>query len=163
MCFFRLFGYFSINETFGLLLHTHDLRISMNERTDFFIKIYLSHFILERVDISVVCERWVKRHILSERTSSHIFFQEPAVPTLAPPCKLVRDASARLRVPRSTAIPCPQSKSASVVLVTSSPSGYIPVVPECSDHTAVYLWKFDILPKHSGSLGTNRKSMSYVI
>ena len=32
----------------------------MNERTHFFIKIYLPHFILERVDISVVCERWVQ-------------------------------------------------------------------------------------------------------
>ena len=32
-----------------------------NERTKhFFIKMYLSHFILERVDVSVVCERWVE-------------------------------------------------------------------------------------------------------
>ena len=29
----------------------------MNEQTQFFIKIYLSHFILERVDVSVVCDR----------------------------------------------------------------------------------------------------------
>ena len=55
----------------------HNLRTSMNERTHFFIKIYLSHFILERVDASLVCERWVQRHILRERTSSHIFFWEP--------------------------------------------------------------------------------------
>ena len=55
----------------------HSLQTSMNERTHFFIKIYLSHFILEWVDVSVVCERWVERHILKERTSSsHIFFQE---------------------------------------------------------------------------------------
>ena len=40
--------------------HNIDLRTSMNERTHLFIKIYLSHFILERVDVSVVCERWVK-------------------------------------------------------------------------------------------------------
>ena len=32
----------------------------MNEITHFFIKIYLSHFILETVDVSVVCKRWVK-------------------------------------------------------------------------------------------------------
>ena len=38
----------------------HNLRTSMNERTYFFIKIYLSHFILERVDVSVVCERLVE-------------------------------------------------------------------------------------------------------
>ena len=56
----------------------HNLRTSMNERTHFFIKIYLSHFIIERVDVSVVCEKWVERHILRERiSSSHIFFQEP--------------------------------------------------------------------------------------
>ena len=111
----------------------HNLQTSMNERTHFFIKIYLSHFILERVDLSVVCERWVERHILRERTSSHIFFREPGVPTLAPPCKLVRDASDWLRVPRSTAILCTLSKSDRVVLITWSPSGYTPVWPECPD------------------------------
>ena len=70
----------------------HNLQTSMNERTQFFIKIYLSLFILERVDVSVVCERWVERHILRERnSSSYMFFREPGVLTLAPPCKLVRD------------------------------------------------------------------------
>ena len=39
------------------MLYTHDLHNSMNERTHFFIKIYFSHFILVRVDVSVVCER----------------------------------------------------------------------------------------------------------
>ena len=29
----------------------------MNEQIHFFIKIYLSHFILQMVDVSVVCER----------------------------------------------------------------------------------------------------------
>ncbi len=38
----------------------HDLQTSMNEQTHFFIKIYLSHFILKRVDVSEVCERWVE-------------------------------------------------------------------------------------------------------
>ena len=37
----------------------HNLRTSINERTHFFVKIYISHFILERADISVVCERLV--------------------------------------------------------------------------------------------------------
>ena len=38
---------------------------------------YLSHFILERVDVSGVFERWVERHRLRARaSSSHIFFQE---------------------------------------------------------------------------------------
>ena len=39
---------------------------------------YVSDFILERVNVSVVRERWVERHILRVRTSSsHIFFEEP--------------------------------------------------------------------------------------
>ena len=67
----------------------HNLRTSMNERTHFFIKIYLTLFILERVDVSGVGERWVERHIYSGRglllpissTGSQ------GVPTLAPPCK----------------------------------------------------------------------------
>ena len=36
----------------------HNIRTSMNERIHFFIKIYLSHFIPERV-MFFVCERWV--------------------------------------------------------------------------------------------------------
>ena len=42
--------------THMLYSHNHniDLRTSMNERTHF------SHFILERVDVSEVCERWVE-------------------------------------------------------------------------------------------------------
>ena len=32
----------------------------MNKQTHFFISIYLSHFILERVDVSVVCGGWVE-------------------------------------------------------------------------------------------------------
>ena len=54
--------------------------MNFNEWTNTLLykNIYLSHLILERVDVSVVCERWVERHILRERTSSsHIFFQEP--------------------------------------------------------------------------------------
>ena len=69
-----------------------DLRISMNERTYFFITIYLSHFILERVGVSVVCERDGWRDIYSERRLLPISSsRSQGVPTLAPPCKLVRD------------------------------------------------------------------------
>ena len=88
----------------------HNLQTSMNKQNT---QIYLSHFILERVDVSVVCERWVARHILRERTSSsHIFFEgSKGVPTLIPPCKLIRDASDQLHVPRLTPIHCTLSKS----------------------------------------------------
>ena len=55
------------------------------------------------------------------------------VPVLASPCKLVRDASGRLRVPRSTAILGTLSKSDRVVLITWSPSGYTPVRPGSPD------------------------------
>ena len=53
--------------------------------------------------------------------------------TLALPCKLVRDTSNRLRVPCSTLDSLPLSKSDRVVLITWSPSGYTPVVPDCPD------------------------------
>ena len=55
------------------------------------------------------------------------------VQTLAPLCKLVRDASDWLRVPRSTAILCTLSKANHVVLITWSPSGYKPIRPEWPD------------------------------
>ena len=119
----------------------HHLRTSVNERTHFFIKIYLSRFILKRVDVSVVCERWVERHILRKRERGLLLpissSRNQEVPMLAPPCKLVRDTSDRLRVPRSTLILCTLSKSDRLVLITWSPSGYTPVVPECPDHAAL--------------------------
>ena len=74
-----------------------------------------------------------------------------------------RDTSDRLRVPRSTVILYSLSKSDRVVLIRWSPSGYSPVVPEYPDRAAVYYPECDSLPKHTGSLGTNRKSMAYVI
>ena len=81
--------------------------LKMNERTHLFTKIYLSHFILERDDVSVVCDRWVERHMLRERpSSSYIFFQEPRVANAYTFYKFVREATDRLRVPRSTAILC---------------------------------------------------------
>ena len=55
------------------------------------------------------------------------------VPTLAPPCKLVRYASDRLCVSLSTAILCTLSKSDHVVLISWSFSDYTPVLSECPD------------------------------
>ena len=60
------------------------------------------------------------------------------VPTLASPCKLIRDAYGRLRAPRSTAILCTLSKSHCMVLIPWSPSGYTPVQPECPDHAVLF-------------------------
>ena len=108
-----------------------------NEHTSLW-KIYLSHFILERVDVSVGCERWVETHILRERT--YIFFQKPGVPTFAPTWQLVRDASGRLHDPRSTVILCTQSKSDRVILITWSPSGYTRYVPDCPDRAVIFLF-----------------------
>ena len=64
-----------------------------------------------------------KRGLLLPISSS----RSRGVLTLAPPCKLVRDASGRLRVPRSTVILSTLSKSPRAVLITWSPSGYTPV------------------------------------
>ena len=49
---------YSRNTNISRNIIKHNIRTSMNERTYFFIKIYLSHFILKRV-MFVVCERWV--------------------------------------------------------------------------------------------------------
>ena len=52
---------------------------------------------------------------------------------LAPSCKLVRDTSDQLCVPRSTPILCTLSKSDRMVLIMRSPFGYTPVQPECPE------------------------------
>ena len=106
----------------------------MNKWTHFFIKnISLTLYSRKGWCFRGVWDGW--RDIYSERglllpiSSS----RGQGVPTLAPPCKLVRDASDRLPVSRSTAILCTLSKSDCVVLITWSPSGYTPVRPECPD------------------------------
>ena len=96
---------------------------------------YLSHFICERVDVSVVCERWVEIHILREGTSS-CSISSSGSQRGANACTLLLQASQkrtdRLRVPCSTAILYTLSKSDRVV-ITWSPSGYSPVRPESDD------------------------------
>ena len=110
----------------------YNLRTSMNERTHSFIKIHLSLFILERVEVSVVCERWVER----QYTQREDFFfpyllLEPGGANACTPLQ------ARLRRFFSAACPfawlrfsalCPN-----LVLISWSPSGYTSVWPECPD------------------------------
>ena len=103
----------------------------------FFIEIYLSLFIRESVNVSVLCERWVERHILRERASSHIFFREPWECQRLDPLSSW-DTSDRLHVSHSTVILCTLSKSDRVVLITWSPCGYTPVVPDCPDRAVIF-------------------------
>ena len=104
----------------------------MNEWTHFFIKICFSHTLFLKGFMFLWCVRDEWRNIYPERglllpiSSSRSL----GVPTLASSCLLVRDASGRLRVPRSTVILCTVSKSDRVVLITSSPSGYTPAWSE---------------------------------
>ena len=100
------------------------------------------------------CVRGGWRDIYSERGLLPISSsRSQGVPTLAPPCKLFGDASDRLRVPRSTAILCTLSKSDRVVR---------PKWPDAPSSSClqIKMWQ---LAKYTGSLGTNQKSMSYVI
>ena len=112
----------------------------MNEWTHFFIKIYISHSLFSKGLMFVLCVRDGWRDIYSERglllpiSSS----RSQGVPMLAHPCKLVRNTSGRLRVPRFTAILCTLSKSHHVVLITWSSSGYTPVQLECSDRAVLF-------------------------
>ena len=56
----------------------HNLWTSRNKQTHFFIKNISLTLYSRKGWCFVLCERWVERHILWERTSSsHIFFQEP--------------------------------------------------------------------------------------
>ena len=116
----------------------HDLWTSMNEWTHFFIKVYLSHFILKRVDISVVCERWVERH-----TQREDFFFPYLLPG-ARGCQCLHPLASSSETIWSTACPlfdcnsCTLSKSDRMVLITWSLSGYTPVVPECPDCAALF-------------------------
>ena len=105
----------------------------MNKQTHFFIKIYLSDFILDGVNVSVVCKRWMERYILRERTSSSCtFFQEPVGNDCTP-------FQARQR--RLWSVACPSlicdslqsAKSDRVILITWSPSGFTPVQPKLPD------------------------------
>ena len=78
----------------------------------------------------------MERHILRGETSSYPISssRSQGVPTLAPPCKPYRQR-------RFCSALCPWldswfsalSKSARVVLITWSPSGYTPVGPDCPD------------------------------
>ena len=84
------------------------------------------------------CVRDGWRDIYSERGLLPISFsRSQGVPMLSPPCKLIRDASDWLHVPRSTVILCTLSKSDRVVLITWS-SSYTPVVPECPDRAVLF-------------------------
>ena len=105
----------------------------MNERTHFFIKKYISHTLFSKGWMFLRCVRDEWRDIYSERglLLSISSSRNQRVPTLAPPCKLVRDASDRWHVPRSTAILCTLSKTDRVVLIMWSPSSYTPIRLEC--------------------------------
>ena len=112
----------------------HNLRTSINERIHFFIiyiYIYISHTLFSKGLIFLWCVRGRWRDILSSSRSQ-------GVPTLAPPCKLVRDASGRLHVHRSTAFLCTLSKSHCVILITWSPSSYTHVRSECPDRAVLF-------------------------
>ena len=75
----------------------------------------------------------MERHILRKRTySSHIFFRGPGGANACTPCKLVRDdliGCVSLARQQFSSL----SKSARVVFISWSPSGYTPVIPYCLD------------------------------
>ena len=112
-----------------------DLRLQW---THFFIKIYLSHFILKRVNVSVVCERWVERGLLIPISSS--WSQE--VPVLAPPMQAVSSDGLTLLI--SCVSLAWLRFSALCLNLTAwfstmwSPSGYTSVVPKCPNCAVLF-------------------------
>ena len=107
----------------------------MNEQNTLAYKIYITRFILEKGPQFVVSliDRW--KDIYSERGLLHPIYSSGSlwVPTLAPPWKLVRDASDRPRVPRSIPDSLHLFKSDRVVLITWFCFRYTPVISKCSD------------------------------
>ena len=97
----------------------------MNEQTHFFMKIYLSHFILEKV-----WEMGGETYTQREDFFPYLLPRARRYQRLHPLVSSAETTSVRLRVPRSTAILCTLSKSHRVVLITWSPSGYTPAVPD---------------------------------
>ena len=83
---------YSCNINISRNIIKHNLQTSMNDWTHFFIKIYISHTLFSKGLIFLWCVRDGWRDINSERgllpisSSSNL-----GVPTLAPPCKLIRD------------------------------------------------------------------------
>ena len=125
-----------------------------NEQTNALLykNIYLSDFILERVDVSVVCERWAERHIPRGRRLL-LPISPPRSQGVPPLSKLVRDASGRLRVPLNLSA---WFSSRDLLPITHLFDLSALIVLSC---LLIKMWQ---LAKHSGSLWTNRKSMVYV-
>ena len=84
----------SIKQSSNFIYRFGDLNYnSTDTKRNTFLSKYISHFIPERGPTVCCClrDRW-RRHILREGTSCPIPFSgSQGVPTLASPCKLVRD------------------------------------------------------------------------
>ena len=140
---------------------------NFNERTNrlLYNNMYLLHFLLKRVDVSVVCERWVERHILRERTySSHIFFKEPGGANVG---TLLQARQRRLWSAACASLDCDSLHLCLTLTAWFSSRDLFPVT-HLFDLSAMIvlsclLIKMWQLEKYTGSLGTNRKSMVYVI
>ena len=146
-----------------LYSHNHNIDLWTNERTHFFIKnISLTLFSRKGWCFCRVWEMGGDTYTHGKKSSFLYLLPE------ARGCQRLhhlasRDISDQLRVPRSIAILCTPSKSDHVVLIMWFPSSYTPVRPECPDAPSSLLIKTWQLTKTHGSLGTNRKSMLYVI
>ena len=125
-----------------------------------YIYIYIYHTLILKGLIFLWCVRDGWRGVNSEwgllfPISSS---RSQGLPTLAPSCKLVRDASGRLRAPRSTVILC----TLSINLTAWLSSRDLFPVTHLFDLGALImlsclLIKMWQLAKHTVSLGTNRK------
>ena len=110
-----------------------------NVRRKHFTKIYLSF--CSRKEPTVFISWEIDGETYSQR--GDLFF--PYLLPVARGCQRLHPLASSSETPvigcmshRSTMILCTLSKSDRVVLITRSPSGYTPVVPECSDRAAVY-------------------------
>ena len=118
---------------------THNLRTPMSEWTHFFIKIYASNFILEKG--WCFCGVWEMGGETYPKREDFFF---PYLLQGARGCQRLQPLQARQR--RLWSAACPSldcyslhsPESDHVVLITWSPSGYTPVVPECPDRAVLF-------------------------
>ena len=110
----------------------------MNDRNTFLYK-NISHFILVRDPQFVVSLEIDGETQIGDFFLSHIFFWEPGGANACTPMRAVSSERPLIGCMSHAQLPFSAlSKSDPVVLITWSPSGYTPVVPDCSDHAALF-------------------------
>ena len=100
---------------------------------------YTTLFSKELMFLSYVRDGWRDKH-KEKSSSSHIFFQEPGDANTCSPLQARQRRLWSAAYPSLACVSLLLSKSDRVFLITSSPSGYTPVVHDCPDRVIIFLF-----------------------